>query len=409
MAGRKKPLPRGVKIRKYANSESLQIAFSYKGIECREALSMPPTPGNITYAERLRNEILAEIERDTFSYKEKFPDSKRAAKFGFNTSKPFMGEQLREAFKIKSGQVKPSSQKAYESSLKTHLIPAFGHLRIDHITPKLIRDWFIDCGLSAKSIRNHRILLDLALDLAVQDGIISRSPSESLRLEHILPKKRMTSDYEPDPLNKEDISKMIAAADEWYRPMIITWLFTGMRPGELIALTWEDINFENRFIDVNKSHVLGNFQSPKTESSIRLIDMQPLVHEALMEQRKKTLFINGEKGHVFRTKKSKCCFLDHRNLGRYVWKPTIKKAEIRYRNQYQARHTFASQMLTEGNDPWWLARQLGHKGVDMINRVYGKWIPNNDGSKYSVKGDWSELVPDSHDSRTIQKKKLKSV
>lgn len=392
MVGRKRKLPRGVGIRKYSKSESIQIAFSYKGVECRESLRMEPTPSNIRYAERLRNEILAEIERGVFSYPEKFPESKRAEKFGFNTSKPYMSTLLNNALKIKSGQIKPSSLKMYESALNTHLLPAFGHLRIDHINPLIIRDWFLESNLAAKTLRTHRILLDFALDLAVQDGLIDKNPSTSLRLEHILPKTRLVSTYKPDPLNKAEIVSMINAASEWFRPMITVWFFTGMRPGELIALTWDDINFDDQYIDINKSHVLGNTQTPKTDNSVRLIDMLPPVYEALKEQKKKTFLIGGEKGHVFRFEKSKKCFKDHRNLTRYVWKPTISRAGIRYRNQYQARHTFASQMLTEGNDPWWLAQQLGHKGVEMINRVYGQWIPENSGKRYQPKGDWSKLV-----------------
>lgn len=392
MVGRKKQLPRGIKIRKNKTSEVIQIAFTYRGVECRETLYMPPTPANIRYATNLRHEILAEIERETFKYTEKFPESKRAERFGFNTEKPFLKELLDRALKIKKEQLKPSSYKAYSNAVKHRLKPDLGHLRIDHITPKTIRDWFIESGLSAKTLRNYRVMLDFSLDMAVQDQIIESNPTDTLKLEHILPKKKQSTEYEADPFTKEEIGKLIKAADDWYRPMIITWLFTGMRPGELIALTWEDINFEHRFIDINKSHVLGNEQTPKTETSVRLIEMLPMVWDALKEQKKKTFLIDGEKGYVFRYKKSLKCFKDHRNLTRYVWKPTIVEAKIRYRNQYQARHTFASQMLTEGNDPWWLAKQLGHKGIDMINRVYGQWIQDNNETRYQPKGDWSKIV-----------------
>ncbi len=385
-------LPRGVRVRKNKKTESLQIAFTFKGIECRETLQMPPTRGNIRYAERLRHEIQAEIERGTFRYSEKFPDSKRAAKFGFNTKKPFLSELLDKALKIKESQLKPSSFQAYENAVKFRIKPDLGHLRVDHITPKTLRDWFINSGLSAKTIRNYRVILDFSLDLAVQDRVIESNPSNTLRLEHILPKHKQSSNYKPDPLTKTEIKKMINAADEWYKSMITVWLFTGMRPGEIIALTWEDISFEHQTIDINKSHVLGNKQSPKTDTSVRLIDMLPIVFNALIDQKKKTFLIDGEKGAVFRYKKSKVCFKDHRNLGRYVWKPTINNAGIRYRNQYQARHTFASQMLTEGNDPWWLAKQLGHKGIEMINRIYGQWIQDNNETRYEPKGDWSKII-----------------
>lgn len=402
MADRK--LPRGVTIRKGKRSESLQIAFTYKGVQCRESLHMPASAGNIRYAERLRSEILAEIERHIFNYQEKFPDSKTAERFGFNTQKPYMKELLEQAQKVKASQIKPSSMKAYNTSLKTHLIPTFGHLRVDHITPKMIRDWFVDSGLSAKSLRNHRVMLDFTLNTAVQDGLIKRNPLDGIKLNHILPKTKQQSSYGPDPLDLNEIQKMIEAADPWYRPMITVWFFTGMRPGEIIALTWEDINFEDHFIDVNKSHVLGNEQTPKTDNSVRLVDMLPIVYDALQEQRKLTFFLDAEQGHVFRFKKSKKPFMDHRSLSRYVWKPTITKAQIRYRNQYQARHSFASQMLTEGEDIWWIAQQLGHKGTEMINRTYGKWIRNNKGEAYKPRGNWTSFEENSHDNHTKSKK-----
>jgi integrase len=400
MAGRKRQLPRGVKIRQYANSEAIQIAFTYKGIECRETLKLPATAGNLRYAENLRHEILAEIERGTFNYQEKFPESKRAAKFGFQTRRPFMRTLFDEALAMKKPQLKSSSIKAYTNSVELQLKPAFGHLRIDMITPKAIRDWFVNSGLSAKTLRNHRVMLDFTLDWAVQEKMIPSNPSDSLKLEHILPKKQLTSDYEPDPLNKTEIAAVIEAADDWYRQMIITWLFTGVRPGELLGLRWSDIDFKNRAIHVRRARVLGVEDAPKTVTSIRQIDMLPMVYDALQAQRQQTYFISGADGYVFLSKHQKKPFNDHRGLGRAAWNPAIKAAGIRHRNQYQARHTFASQMLTEGNDPWWLARQMGHKGIEMINRVYGKWIPDNGATAYQPKGDWSEVVTNSHAGRT---------
>jgi len=400
MAGRKRQLPRGVKIRQYANSEAIQIAFTYKGIECRETLKIPATAGNLRYAENLRHEILAEIERGTFNYQEKFPESKRAAKFGFQTRRPFMRTLLDEALAMKKPQLKSSSIKAYTNSVELQLKPAFGHLRIDMITPKVIRDWFVNSGLSAKTLRTHRIMLDFTLNWAVQEKMIPSNPSDSLKLEHILPKKQLSSDYEPDPLNKTEIAAVINAADDWYRQMIITWLFTGVRPGELLGLRWSDIDFKNRAIHIRRARVLGVEDAPKTSTSIRQIDMLPMVYDALQTQRQQTYFISGAEGYVFLSKHKKKPFNDHRGLGRAAWNPAIKAAGIRHRNQYQARHTFASQMLTEGNDPWWLARQLGHKGIEMINRVYGKWIPDNGATAYQPKGDWSEVVTNSHAGRT---------
>ena len=60
-------------------------------------------------------------------------------------------------------------------------------------------------------------------------------------------------------------------------------------------------------------------------------------------------------------------------LGRYS-----KNANVRYRNPYQTRHTYASMMLSAGEHPMWVARQMGHAAWTMIARVYGKWMPDAD-------------------------------
>lgn len=52
----------------------------------------------------------------------------------------------------------------------------------------------------------------------------------------------------------------------------------------------------------------------------------------------------------------------------------MKRAKVRYRSPYQARHTYASSMLTAGQNPWYVAQQLGHVDVEMVFRVYGKFI-----------------------------------
>lgn len=60
-----------------------------------------------------------------------------------------------------------------------------------------------------------------------------------------------------------------------------------------------------------------------------------------------------------------------------LWEPLCKRAGVRYRNPYQVRHTFASSRLTDNANPWWLAGQLGHVDVQLVFKVYGKFIPQD--------------------------------
>ena len=61
---------------------------------------------------------------------------------------------------------------------------------------------------------------------------------------------------------------------------------------------------------------------------------------------------------------------------RNAWIAILKKANVRYRNPYQTRHTYASMMLSSGETPVWLASQMGHTDITMIHRIYARWIPD---------------------------------
>lgn len=61
-----------------------------------------------------------------------------------------------------------------------------------------------------------------------------------------------------------------------------------------------------------------------------------------------------------------------------LWKGVLRSAGVRYRNPYQTRHTYASMMLSAGEHPMWVAKQMGHADWTMIARVYGRWMPDAD-------------------------------
>ena len=80
-------------------------------------------------------------------------------------------------------------------------------------------------------------------------------------------------------------------------------------------------------------------------------------------------------------------------IRRTCWTYILRKAEVRYRNSYQTRHTYASMMLSAGENILWLAKQMCHKNTKMILEVYAKWIPQpNTESGYKPVNDWSVAV-----------------
>ena len=71
--------------------------------------------------------------------------------------------------------------------------------------------------------------------------------------------------------------------------------------------------------------------------------------------------------------------VDTSNLRHRVWKPALKKAGLDYREMKQTRHSFATNALSCGENPLWIARILGHRDTDMVIRVYSKFIENAGG------------------------------
>jgi integrase len=126
-----------------------------------------------------------------------------------------------------------------------------------------------------------------------------------------------------------------------------------------------------RCITIREGRVQGIEGPPKTLSSYRDIDMLDPLYEVLRQHR---LVSPQDATHVFTGKKG--APMEVNNLRNKVWYPALQKGKLRKRTMYQTRHTFASLMLSHGEDPLWVARMLGHTTLDMIFRHYGKFIRN---------------------------------
>lgn len=110
------------------------------------------------------------------------------------------------------------------------------------------------------------------------------------------------------------------------------------------------------------------------------IQMSQLVFDALKEQEKSTRPISE---FVFCNREGQP--LDYRNVNNRVWKPLLRHLGLKVRRPYQCRHTAATLWLGAGENPEWIARQLGHTTTEMLFRVYSRYVPNltrRDGSAF---------------------------
>jgi integrase len=175
---------------------------------------------------------------------------------------------------------------------------------------------------------------------------------------------------EVEPFDLGEARRLIDAARGWSRAFLTVLLFTGMRPNEVLALPWDAIDFEHHLIrvqrTVNRRHGFG---LPKTPGSERDVEMSATVRAALIEQRARSQ-LRGEL--VFPSETGTA--IDLANFRRRSWPAILRRAKVRPRPIYQCRHSFARLALEQGDTPQHVAAMLGHTTLEMLFRVYSRWM-----------------------------------
>lgn len=375
-------LPRGITIRRHASGrKSIQIAFSYKGRQCRETLpGRCATKSNVTYASNLLGRIRLEIAEGKFDYLKTFPKSKRAAELSMMSSGYTVAQMMSTYLKSQKTEMENSSWVTTKSMVDSRINPGLGMLLARDVTTDQIAAWIRVKlrGLSLKYVRNVISPLRQAFYQAIVDKIRTDNPAAAglLSVKAHVDKKFHASGAEPDPLTKPEVSKLLHACKHvCVRNLFAIAIETGLRTGELIALRWTDIDFEAAKLTVRRAIVYSFEKGPKTVKGKRTVDLSEKAIECLKAQRE----LSEGEGHVFHHPSTLLPFRNSQQIW-HLWKAAVESAEIRYRKPYQTRHTYASQMIsrTGGVNLFYLADQMGHKGIEMINRHYGRWIQNSE-------------------------------
>jgi integrase len=289
--------------------------------------------------------------------------------------RPTFGAVVKEWANVHSKQVKYSSWRDYRSTMNGHILPAFKDHPISAITYQEV-EWFksgLDCG--AKRINNILVPMRSVFKYAFKAGYVS---------ENVMLKVDNLPVEQPDifPFSYDEVLKIAASVEPFYRPYVLVRFFTGMRDGEIDGLEWSDYKPEmkpNPKIHINKAFVYGQEGATKTKKSKRYIDCIEPVVEALNDQRALT----GKGRYIFLTKDGARMSPDH--FRKVVWMPALEKAGLDYRMPLQSRHTFATMMLSSGEVIGWVQNMLGHSSLQMIFTRYYAWIPSStrkDGSAF---------------------------
>ena len=300
--------------------------------------------------------------------------------------------------------LKESTVHVYKQTYKNYIEPALGNKLLSQLKPLHIQKTYnalSDRGLSAKTIANIQGMLYDILEIACNNDLIIKNPCRS-----VTRPKLEKSDRRVLLLSEQYALQSYLKHDKWqaYEALIITLLGTGMRIGEALGLTWNDIDFEHNQVSVNKALVYvkdlesGKYtfknQSPKTKDSIRTIPLLSDVSKALKHhctyQKRCRLYagsdwkpLQGFENIVFTTSNGTPRQESdiRKALNRIVAEINADEQELALKEHrkpfimehvhpHALRHTFATRCFERGIPPKTVQGFLGHSTVQISMDIY---------------------------------------
>lgn len=275
------------------------------------------------------------------------------------------------------GTVKENTYEAtYKNSILNHLIPAFGNKRLNAIKPIELQIFINQSAqtYSIDTVKKFKSCLKQIFDEAVYNGYCEKNPCYRLKI----PKSSTFVDtvesdiYTPEQMQQiEDF-----AQNHRFGLDILLLIETGMRRGEMLALTWENVDLENRAIYIKQAvaivkennSLVTKIGLPKNKSSKRAIPISTDFAIYLKEQQKQ----------------SHCNLLIHNNQNRIINPRTWQRRhydvfmrdmqkvypDMPVLNPHRLRHSKASEWVNEGLSLYAIAKTLGHSDLNMLRKRY---------------------------------------
>ncbi|KZX00108.1 hypothetical protein JL49_13535 [Pseudoalteromonas luteoviolacea] len=377
---------------------SLRIHFKLPGETkyTKRSLGLNPTINNIEFAAMKLGAIkidiqagLYTVDQDSF-WKKHFPHSY----INQEESKLVTVEDFILSYReVRELELSHSSLDKIKTGL--NVMKRYSYLRKDvtTITPRcieLLRKRMLK-KLATSTTQEYLLILRRALDEAVKADVLPYNPFQNVS--RLTTERDPTEDEDVDPFTQEELQRLLSVVHVPQTKRMITFLaWSGMRPGEMKSLAWEDVDLVKGIAHVKYNiNRKGQLKPPKTAAGIRKVELMPSALEVLKEQQEHTFMLppivetlhlkhgktkTVERRRIFLSRDNKPYKRPELTTAPKQWSDWLRKAKLIHREPYQLRHFFASQMLMAKAEPAWLSNQLGHKDWGMIRTIYARWIVN---------------------------------
>ncbi|MBM7096652.1 site-specific integrase [Bacillus sp. H-16] len=282
-----------------------------------------------------------------------------------------------------SKTIKVSTKKRIESMFKKHILPRFGRLKLKEITRSYCQNMINEIAESVSSVNDIKIQANQVFKYATKMDVILKNP-----LDHVtVPKQKKEFINEPGQTEdrkywkKDELKKFLAITKQELslrdHACFQLLIYTGARKGEILALTWDDIDFEVGSVKLSKTlfHAEGKhiFQTSKTKESRRLISLDPQTLELLkklrIEQKKDNLaLMSTNKENIVFTRDGslplRASYLNEK-LNILIRKHNLHRITI-----HGLRHTHASLLFEAGASIKEVQERLGHSDIQMTMNIY---------------------------------------
>lgn len=288
----------------------------------------------------------------------------------------------------KKASVKPKTYAAYEAHVRNYIAPDLGNYTLATLRNDMVQRFvngLADKGLKSLTIERIVGTLKTALIQAVDNDLIAKSPATRIKMP-------LKQERTPRVLTVEEQNIFMEYSKEHRNGEIFLLILgTGLRIGEALALTWDDIDFENHILSVNRTqieyceHINGEtiyhrgYSSPKTKAGKRTIPLIPSLVDMLLKlkeerelEKQKFKDVYQDNGLIF------CNYygvsLNYTAISKKI-QTICKKAGLNGVHPHTLRHTFATRGLENGIDLKIMQELLGHSSIKMTADLYTHVLP----------------------------------